>query len=92
MKVCKLVLAAATVSLVACAFGEILVKDGDTLAFLGDSITEFGQKNPDGYVNLTLRARRADGVGCCGEPLRGPTIGGFGEFSFEPEASGRILV
>ena len=62
MKVCKLALAAATVSLAACAFGEILVKDGDTLAFLGDSITEYGQKNPDGYVNLTLRALAAEGV------------------------------
>ena len=39
-----------------CAFGELMVKEGDTLAFLGDSITQFGQQNPDGYVNLTIRA------------------------------------
>ena len=29
---------AAACAFAACAFGEILVKDGDTLAFLGDSI------------------------------------------------------
>ena len=45
-----------------CAFGEIMVKDGDTLAFLGDSITQFGQQNADGYVNLTIRALALEGV------------------------------
>ena len=45
-----------------CAFGELMVKDGDTLAFLGDSITQQGQGNPNGYVNLILRALQAEGV------------------------------
>ena len=45
-----------------CAFGELMVKSGDTLAFLGDSITQQGQRNPDGYVNLVLRALEAEGV------------------------------
>jgi len=44
------------------AFGELIVKDGDTLAFLGDSITNQGQKNPDGYVNLVLRSLALEGV------------------------------
>lgn len=57
----KLVFAAAC-ALSACAFGEIMVKDGDTLAFLGDSITQRGQTNPDGYVNLILRALASEGV------------------------------
>ena len=46
-----------------CAFGELMVKDGDTLAFLGDSITQQGQNNPNGYVNLVIRALDAVGVG-----------------------------
>ena len=44
------------------AFGELMVKDGDTLAFLGDSITAGGQTNPDGYVNLVLRSLALEGV------------------------------
>ena len=57
----KMVFAAAC-AFAACAFGEILVKDGDTLAFLGDSITQQGQRNPDGYVNLVIRGLAAEGV------------------------------
>ena len=53
---------AAACAMAACSFGEILVKDGDTLAFLGDSITQQGQQNPDGYVNLTIRALASEGV------------------------------
>ena len=53
---------AAACAMATCAFGEIMVKDGDTLAFLGDSITQFGQQNADGYVNLTIRALAAEGV------------------------------
>ena len=43
---------------------DLLVKEGDTLAFLGDSITQFGQdrRNPDGYVNLVLAALREEGA------------------------------
>ena len=52
----------AACAMATCAFGEILVKDGDTLAFLGDSITQYGQQNPDGYVNLVVRGLAAEGV------------------------------
>ena len=44
------------------AFGELIVKDGDTLAFLGDSITQQGQEKTDGYVNLVLRSLACEGV------------------------------
>ena len=44
------------------AFGELIVKDGDTLAFLGDSITQQGQGKPDGYVNLVIRSLAVEGV------------------------------
>ena len=48
----KLVLVVAVIAAASAAFGELAVKDGDTLAFLGDSITQQGQGSPDGYVNL----------------------------------------
>lgn len=44
------------------AFGGLVVNNGDTLAFLGDSITAGGQSNPDGYVNLVLRGLASVGV------------------------------
>ena len=43
-------------------FGELIVKDGDTLAFLGDSITQHGQERADGYVNLVIRSLACEGV------------------------------
>ena len=59
MKIATLVAAMAAAS---AAFGELIVKDGDTLAFLGDSITAGGQSKPDGYVNLVLRSLALEGV------------------------------
>ena len=53
MKVATL---AAAIVVASTAFGELIVKDGDTLAFLGDSITQQGQEKIDGYVNLVLRS------------------------------------
>jgi len=39
-----------------------LIKNGDTVAFLGDSITELGASNPNGYCNLVVRDLAARGV------------------------------
>ena len=44
----------------ACA-QELLVKDGQTVAFLGDSITAGGAK-PGGYVTLVVKGLEANGV------------------------------
>jgi lysophospholipase L1-like esterase len=41
---------------------EIPVKPGDKVAFLGDSITQAGQGNPGGYVQLVGTALAANGV------------------------------
>jgi len=43
---------------------EIPVKSGEKVAFLGDSITQFGQdaNNPGGYVNLIAKGLEANGV------------------------------
>ena len=43
-------------------FGEMAVKPGECIAFLGDSITYHGQRRGDGYVNLVLKAIDAEGV------------------------------
>ncbi len=59
MKVATL---AAAIVVASTAFGELIVKDGDTLAFLGDSITQQGQEKIDGYVNLVLRSLAVEGV------------------------------
>ena len=48
--------------IVGVAFGGIRIKDGETVAFLGDSITANGQHNHDGYVNRVLRALACEGV------------------------------
>ena len=58
----KRIVFAVACAMAACTFGEILVKDGDTLAFLGDSITQYGQGNPEGYVNLVIRGLAMEGV------------------------------
>ena len=41
--------------------GEIAVKNGEKIAFMGDSITQ-GGVGPDGYVTLTIRGLEANGV------------------------------
>jgi lysophospholipase L1-like esterase len=44
------------------AVAEIAVKDGQRIAFLGDSITAKGFLNPNGYVNLTIAGLKANGI------------------------------
>jgi len=60
----------AALSAVGSAFATPILKNGDTLAFLGDSITQFGQapNNHSGYVNLIVRALEAEGV--CVKPVK----------------------
>ena len=44
------------------ASAEILVKNGEKIAFLGDSITAGGWGNPAGYVRLVIAGLEANGV------------------------------
>lgn len=44
------------------ASAEILIKDGEEIGFLGDSITAFGWGNPAGYVKLVVAGLKANGV------------------------------
>ena len=44
------------------AMAEIVVKNGDKIAFLGDSITYFGDRSNGGYVNLVIAGLEANGI------------------------------
>ena len=39
-----------------------LIKSGDTVAFLGDSITQMGTEKPWGYVNVVLKTLKDGGI------------------------------
>lgn len=45
-----------------CIAGEKLVADGQTVVFLGDSITHHGANNAHGYVKLVVQGLAANGV------------------------------
>ena len=38
------------------------IKSGDTVAFLGDSITQMGTEKPWGYVNVVLKTLKDGGI------------------------------
>lgn len=44
------------------ASAEVLVRSGDGIGFLGDSITANGWRNPAGYVRLVVAGLRANGI------------------------------
>src|SRR5262245_24525471 len=44
------------------ARADIAVKDGEKIAFLGDSITAYGAATPAGYVRLVMAGLEANGV------------------------------
>jgi len=41
---------------------KVLVKDGEKIAFMGDSITQQGWSNPTGYVRLVVAGLKANGI------------------------------
>ena len=69
------------VALAAAAFaaqgGEKVVKTGDKLVFMGDSITEFGKNRTHGYVNLVVKGLAANGINptWTGVGIQGDTSG-----------------
>jgi len=56
------VLAVSLFAFVRTASAEILVKSGEKIGFLGDSITAAGWGNPAGYVRLVIAGFAANGV------------------------------
>lgn len=57
----RLLVAAAIISGASLRAGDILVKDNDKIAFMGDSITHAGAK-PGGYVSLVISGLKSAGV------------------------------
>ena len=41
---------------------EKVIKNGDTLVFMGDSITQFGKNTVDGYLRLVVQGLAANGI------------------------------
>ncbi len=63
MKKLNAFLAVALASLAASCFaGEPLLKSGDRIAFLGDSITQFGADHQSGYAKLVVSGLAANGI------------------------------
>ena len=54
-------IAASMLAIAASAAEPVMVKEGDKIAFLGDSITQFGNR-PAGYVNLVMKGLEVAGV------------------------------
>lgn len=53
---------AAAMFVCAAGFAEVAVKNNDKIAFLGDSITYYGNNQPGGYVNLVMAGLSANGI------------------------------
>lgn len=51
----------ASALLVTATSADILVKDGETVAFMGDSITQAGNRG-NGYINLVIKGFEANGL------------------------------
>jgi len=62
MQVAAAVAVAVAMTASGVAAQEVLVKDGEAVAFLGDSITEFGAARPSGYVCLVASGLEANGI------------------------------
>ena len=57
-----LMLMAGVLVTVTAVAAEPLVKDGESIAFLGDSITQYGAESNVGYVRLVMRGLEANGI------------------------------
>ena len=64
MDITKNILAASlALAIVFVAHAEgALVKNGDKIVFMGDSITHYGVERSHGYVNLTVQGLAANGI------------------------------
>lgn len=58
----KLLFASVAAVLAGVVNAEVCVKNGETVAFMGDSITQQGDTSPAGYVNLVMKGLEISGV------------------------------
>lgn len=50
--------------------GEVVIKDGDSIAFMGDSLTQLGNVHkPNGYIHLVIEGLKAAGVNATPIPV-----------------------
>ena len=70
MKLQTLVTSSLALMLATClAAGEVVIKDGDSIAFMGDSLTYLGNLHkPNGYVNLVIEGLKSAGVNATSIP------------------------
>ena len=61
-RVIRMVASVVVMGVVGVQAGELAVKDGESVAFLGDSITEAGANSPMGYVRIVTHAFEANGI------------------------------
>lgn len=62
MRVFSLVVAATFLGISALGADTVLVKSGEKIAFLGDSITQQGARAPGGYVQLVINGLKTNGI------------------------------
>ncbi len=62
MKVKGIILGLAAAAAYAACGGEKVIKSGDTLVFMGDSITDYGATRTHGYPNLVVKGLAANGI------------------------------
>lgn len=62
MKSVKMFVATVLLAAVVCHADGLLVKKGEKIAFMGDSITQFGAGVPGGYIHLVIDGFKANGI------------------------------
>ena len=64
MKMKTLVMSSWALMLATCmSAGEVVIKDGDSIAFMGDSLTQLGYLHkPNGYIHLVIEGLKQAGV------------------------------
>ncbi len=62
MKAKHLILGLVVAAALVAQGGEKVIKNGDTLVFMGDSITQFGKDTVDGYLRLVVQGLAANGI------------------------------
>ena len=62
MKIKEAILCAAAVVAIVANGGDKVIKNGDTLVFMGDSITQYGKDSAAGYLPLVAKGLATNGV------------------------------
>lgn len=58
----KYILIAVCTFIIQIVSADVLIKNGESIAFLGDSITQFGARNESGYAREVISGLKANGI------------------------------